>query len=74
MKLVKLSLAAVVAAGSFSFANAVALDEAIQNVDLSGMLRYRYDTKRYESENKYNTAHKYKAQLKFGAEDRKSVV
>ncbi|MBT0878911.1 major outer membrane protein [Campylobacter sp. 2018MI01] len=68
MKLVKLSLAAVVAAGSFSFANAVALDEAIQNVDLSGMLRYRYDTKRYESGNKYNTAHKYKAQLKFGAD------
>ncbi|WP_267524756.1 major outer membrane protein [Campylobacter sp. MG1] len=50
MKLVKLSLAAVVAAGSFSFANAVALDEAIQNVDLSGYLRYRYETITHKSD------------------------
>lgn len=70
MKLVKLSLAAVVAAGSFSFANAVALDEAIQNVDLSGMLRYRYETtSKKEADTKTNSsAHKYKAQLKFGAD------
>lgn len=68
MKLVKLSLAAVVAAGSFSFANAVALDEAIQNVDLSGYLRYRYDSQTSKSgdvkdRNKAQT-HKYKAHLK----------
>ncbi|ULO00731.1 Campylo_MOMP domain-containing protein [Campylobacter sp. RM5004] len=74
MKLVKLSLAAVVAAGSFSFANAVALDEAIQNVDLSGMLRYRYETTGEKTttgnvSNKENeSGHKYKAQLKFGAD------
>lgn len=72
MKLVKLSLAAVVAAGSFSFANAVALDEAIQNVDLSGMLRYRYETegtKVKATDVKTNASgHKYKAQLKFGAD------
>lgn len=70
MKLVKLSLAAVVAAGSFSFANAVALDEAIQNVDLSGMLRYRYETesKKVDVEKTNSSAHKYKAQLKFGAD------
>ncbi|MBT0883531.1 major outer membrane protein [Campylobacter sp. RM12654] len=70
MKLVKLSLAAVVAAGSFSFANAVALDEAIQNVDLSGMLRYRYETESTKSDVlKTNlSGHKYKAQLKFGAD------
>lgn len=74
MKLVKLSLAAVVAAGSFSFANAVALDEAIQNVDLSGMLRYRYetdsskDTKAGVSVKENESGHKYKAQLKFGAD------
>lgn len=74
MKLVKLSLAAVVAAGSFSFANAVALDEAIQNVDLSGMLRYRYETEGKKTttgnvSNKENeSGHKYKAQLKFGAD------
>lgn len=70
MKLVKLSLAAVVAAGSFSFANAVALDEAIQNVDLSGMLRYRYETKAEDTKDtkKNVSGHKYKAQLKFGAD------
>lgn len=74
MKLVKLSLVAVVAAGSFSFANAVALDEAIQNVDLSGMLRYRYETEGKKNttgnvSNKENASgHKYKAQLKFGAD------
>ncbi|MBZ7975681.1 MULTISPECIES: major outer membrane protein [unclassified Campylobacter] len=77
MKLVKLSLAAVVAAGSFSFANAVALDEAIQNVDLSGMLRYRYDTNSEKIKNNSVTTkidrsedngHLYKVQLKFGAD------
>lgn len=77
MKLVKLSLAAVVAAGSFSFANAVALDEAIQNVDLSGMLRYRYDTNSEKlkangvttkTDLSDSNGHKYKAQLKFGAD------
>ena len=73
MKLVKLSLAAVVAAGSFSFANAVALDEAIQNVDLSGYLRYRYDSKsldkKIEKASKTNSqTHKYKAQLKLTAD------
>ena len=47
MKLAKLSLAAVVAAGSFSLANAaVNLEEAIKDVEVSGMLRYRMDGKR----------------------------
>ncbi|WP_267524754.1 major outer membrane protein [Campylobacter sp. MG1] len=72
MKLVKLSLAAVVAAGSFSFANAVALDEAIQNVDLSGYLRYRYDsktTKRGDAKVRNDAqVHKYKAKLNFAAD------
>lgn len=77
MKLVKLSLAAVVAAGSFSFANAVALDEAIQNVDLSGMLRYRYNTNSEKlkangvttkKDLSDSNGHNYKAQLKFGAD------
>ncbi|MCW1360235.1 major outer membrane protein [Campylobacter sp. CCS1377] len=44
MKLVKLSLVAALAAGAFSAANAVSLEEAIKDVDLSGVLRYRYDT------------------------------
>ena len=38
----KLSLAALVAMGGMSFANATPLTEAIKNVDLSGMLRIRF--------------------------------
>ena len=41
MKLAKLSLAAVIAVGAFSFANATPLENAIRGVDLSGMLRIR---------------------------------
>lgn len=42
MKLVKLSLVAALAAGAFSVANATPLEEAIKDVDVSGVLRYRY--------------------------------
>ncbi|WP_096030006.1 major outer membrane protein [Campylobacter lanienae] len=46
MKLVKLSLAAIVAAGALSsVASAASLEEAIKNVDVSGYARYRYDSK-----------------------------
>ena len=46
MKLVKLSLAAIVAAGALSsVASAASLEEAIKNVDVSGYARYRYDAK-----------------------------
>ena len=38
----KLSLAALVAMGGMSFANATPLTEAIKNVDLNGMLRIRF--------------------------------
>lgn len=44
MKLVKLSLVAALAAGSFSALSAKPLEEAIKNVEVSGALRYRYDT------------------------------
>lgn len=44
MKLVKLSLVAALAAGAFSVANATPLDEAIKDVDVSGVLRYRYES------------------------------
>lgn len=44
MKLVKLSLVAAVAAGSFAMLEAKPLEEAIRNVEVSGALRYRYDT------------------------------
>ncbi|EDO9061045.1 major outer membrane protein [Campylobacter coli] len=44
MKLVKLSLVAALAAGAFSVANATPLEEAIKDIDVSGVLRYRYQT------------------------------
>jgi len=42
MKLAKLSLAAIIAAGAFSVANATSLEDAIKGVDLSGMVRLRF--------------------------------
>jgi len=42
MKLAKLSLAAIMAAGAFSFASATPLTDAIKGVDLSGMVRLRF--------------------------------
>lgn len=44
MKLVKLSLVAAMAAGTFSVANATPVDEVIKDIDVSGVLRYRYDS------------------------------
>ncbi len=75
MKLVKLSLVAALAAGAFSAANAVSLEEAIKDVDVSGMLRYRFDSDRLEQGHKiddgYNSSknnmHKFKSQLNFKA-------
>lgn len=79
MKLVKLSLVAALAAGAFSAANATPLEEAIKDVDVSGVLRYRYDTGRFSKEfgdGKNNTistgdlndkkqVHRYRAQINF---------
>ena len=42
MKLAKLSLAAIMAVGAFSVANATSLEDAIKGVDLSGMVRLRF--------------------------------
>ncbi|EAK0446766.1 major outer membrane protein [Campylobacter lari] len=82
MKLVKLSLVAALAAGAFSAANAVSLEEAIKDVDVSGMMRYRFQSDRMdvgnnaepgksEIQNGYNSTknneHKFKAQLNFKA-------
>ncbi|WP_086247239.1 major outer membrane protein [Campylobacter vicugnae] len=45
MKLTKLSLAAIVAAGALtSVASAASLEEAIKNVDVTGYARYRFDS------------------------------
>ncbi|EAI4441853.1 TPA: major outer membrane protein [Campylobacter lari] len=52
MKLVKLSLVAALAAGAFSAANAVSLEEAIKDVDVSGMFRYRFESDRRDVGNR----------------------
>lgn len=74
MKLVKLSLVAALAAGAFSAANATPLEEAIKDVDVSGVLRYRYDTGNFDKNfvnnsnlNNNKQDHKYRAQVNFGA-------
>ena len=44
MKNIKISLIAVITATSFSSLSATPLEEAIKDVDVSGSLRYRYDS------------------------------
>ncbi|ECO3536714.1 major outer membrane protein [Campylobacter coli] len=76
MKLVKLSLVAALAAGAFSVVNATPLEEAIKDIDVSGVLRYRYETSNEWSDingvaQKQGSGisgkqdHKYRAQLNF---------
>ncbi|RTJ75724.1 hypothetical protein C3H58_00390 [Campylobacter jejuni] len=77
MKLVKLSLVAALAAGAFSAANATPLEEAIKDIDVSGVLRYRYETGTFgkdgkdhgftNSNNSSKQMHKYRAQLNFSS-------
>ncbi|EPY8624638.1 group 2 major outer membrane porin protein PorA [Campylobacter jejuni] len=71
MKLVKLSLVAALAAGAFSAANATPLEEAIKDIDVSGVLRYRYDSSNPWSNANFGSGisgkqdHKYRAQVNF---------
>ncbi|KAA6227460.1 major outer membrane protein [Campylobacter sp. LR196d] len=44
MKITRLSLVATLTAGVFSSVSAISLEEAIKDVDLSGVLRYRYNS------------------------------
>ena len=78
MKLVKLSLVAALAAGAFSVANATPLEEAIKDIDVSGVLRYRYrsgniddkDTAGLKDQSGLITdkqTHQYRAQINFNA-------
>lgn len=78
MKLVKLSLVAALAAGAFSVANATPLEEAIKDIDVSGVLRYRYrsgniddkDTAGLKDQEGLITdkqTHQYRAQINFNA-------
>lgn len=71
MKLVKLSLVAALAAGAFSAANATPLEEAIKDIDVSGALRYRYESSNPWSNANFGSGisgkqdHKYRAQINF---------
>ncbi|EMG7213530.1 group 3 major outer membrane porin protein PorA [Campylobacter coli] len=73
MKLVKLSLVAALAAGAFSVANATPLEEAIKDIDVSGVLRYRYESGRFGKDlnlenanlNSSKQEHTYRAQINF---------
>ncbi|EIU4092388.1 group 2 major outer membrane porin protein PorA [Campylobacter jejuni] len=71
MKLVKLSLVAALAAGAFSAANATPLEEAIKDIDVSGVLRYRYESSNPWSNANFGSGisgkqdHKYRAQVNF---------
>lgn len=69
MKSLKLSLATAIAFGSFSCIDATPLDEAINNVDFSGYLRYRFDTKNAEKNKikENGQTHSYKARLGISA-------
>ncbi|MEB2804087.1 major outer membrane protein [Campylobacter upsaliensis] len=78
MKLVKLSLVAALAAGAFSVANAAPLEEAIKDIDVSGVLRYRYRAGNIDSQDNAGLAnqsglitdkqmHQYRAQINFNA-------
>ena len=49
MKLFKLSLAAVVAAGALSSVSAAPLEEAIKDIDVSGFGRYRFQGDSFKS-------------------------
>ncbi|WP_096014148.1 major outer membrane protein [Campylobacter lanienae] len=67
MKLVKLSLAAIVAAGALSsVASAASLEEAIKNVDVSGYARYRYDSKNTTTDSTKNK-HRFTSDVNFKA-------
>lgn len=73
MKLVKLSLVAALAASAFSVANATPLEEAIKDIDVSGVLRYRYESGRFGKDlnlenanlNSSKQEHNYRAQINF---------
>ena len=70
MKLFKLSLAAVVAAGALSSVSAAPLEEAIKDIDVSGFGRYRFqstDTKPAVGEKLRDTFHRFTLDVNFKA-------
>lgn len=70
MKLFKLSLAAVVAAGALSSVSAAPLEEAIKDIDVSGFGRYRFqstDTRPEVGEKSRDTFHRFTLDVNFKA-------
>ena len=74
MKLVKLSLAVIVAAGALaSVASAASLEETIKNVDVTGYARYRYDSKNIKDPegqrtgNNTDSTHRFTSDIDFKA-------
>ena len=74
MRLIKLSLASIIAAGALAnLASAVSLEEAIKNVDVTGYARYRYDstnTKDPEGQrtgNNTDSTHRFTSDIDFKA-------
>lgn len=70
MKLFKLSLAAVVAAGALSSVSAAPLEEAIKDIDVSGFGRYRFqstDTRPAIGDKSRNTYHRFTLDVNFKA-------
>ena len=70
MKLFKLSLAAVVAAGALSSVSAAPLEEAIKDIDVSGFGRYRFqstDTKPAVGQKPHDTFHRFTLDVNFKA-------
>ncbi|TKX32012.1 major outer membrane protein [Campylobacter estrildidarum] len=75
MKLIRLSLVAALTAGAFSVASATPVEEAIKDIDVSGVLRYRYEGANFDKDfpgrksdlmmSKQN--HLYRAQFNFSA-------
>ncbi|MDD7600945.1 MAG: major outer membrane protein, partial [Campylobacter sp.] len=70
MKLFKLSLAAVVAAGALSSVSAAPLEEAIKDIDVSGFGRYRFqstETKPAFGQKTHDTYHRFTLDVNFKA-------
>ena len=67
MKIVKLSLTAILALSATTFLNAQPLENAIKNVDVTGTAAYRYND--YEGTSKANNNYKIATSLKSKVND-----
>ena len=65
MKLAKLSLAAIMAAGAFTYASATPLTDAIKGVDLSGMVRLRFYNEDRGQQNDDITTNRFRTSADF---------